>query len=237
MNAVSSRISGGSGESRWPIRCWWATSTSKLPTSTMRAVCPDGLTAAGELAGLHVALHDVDAVLLVEGDAGDLVEADDVVLGDEAALPGRVVDEHAGDGRLAAGDEVGVRRDLLEQVRLAGAARAELDHVEVALDERHHAQQQDVLLPLGQLLRLEPHRAEQQVLPLLGRESRPPLGQSSQRVAGRELDRAERPDREGLAVVLVRDDRVVVRGRPRHRSRPSACARCRARRRRRCARP
>ena len=130
------------------------------------------LTAARELAGLHVALHDVDAVLLVEGDARDLVEADDVVLGDESALPGRVVDEHAGNGRLAARDQVGVRRDLLEQVRLAGATRAELDHVEVALDERDHAQQQDVLFARGQLLRLEADRAEQKVLPLLGRESR-----------------------------------------------------------------
>ena len=40
----------------------------------------DALRAAAELAGLHVSLHDVDAVLLVEGDAGDLIEADDVVL-------------------------------------------------------------------------------------------------------------------------------------------------------------
>ena len=100
------------------------------------AVGADALLAAAELAGLHVALHDVDAVLLVEGDAGDLVEADHVVLADQPALAGRVVHEHAGDGRLAAGDEVGVGRDLLEQVALAGAARPELDHVVVALDER-----------------------------------------------------------------------------------------------------
>ena len=38
--------------------------------------------------------------------------------------PVRVVHEHVGDRRLAARDEVRVRRDLLEQVRLAGAARA-----------------------------------------------------------------------------------------------------------------
>ena len=110
------------------------------------ALGADRLAAAAELAGLHVALEDVDAVLLVEGDAGDLVEADHVVLGDEAAPAGVHVDEHVGDRRLAARDEVRVRRDLLEQVRLAGAARPELDDVVVAHDERHHPQQQDVLL-------------------------------------------------------------------------------------------
>ena len=113
------------------------------------ALGADALLAAAELAGLHVALEDVDAFLRVEGDAGNLVEADDVVLRDEPAPPGRVVHEHVGDRRLAARDEVGVRRDLLEQVRLAGAAGAELDGVVVRHDERDHAREQDVLLRAG----------------------------------------------------------------------------------------
>jgi hypothetical protein len=93
------------------------------------AVGADALLAAGELAALHVALHDVDAVLLVEGHARHLVEADHVVLADQAALAVGVVDEHARHGRLAAGDQVRVGRHLLEQVRLAGAARAQLDQL------------------------------------------------------------------------------------------------------------
>ena len=105
------------------------------------AVGADVLLAAAELARRHVALHDVDAVLLVEGDAGHLVEADDVVLADQAALAGRVVHEHLGDRRLAAGNQVRVGRDLLEQMALAGAAWPEFDEVVVPLDERHHAQQ------------------------------------------------------------------------------------------------
>jgi hypothetical protein len=109
------------------------------------AVGPDALLAARELAGLHVALHDVDAVLLIEGNAGHLVEADDVVLADQAALAVRHVHEHARDGGLAAGEQVRVGRDLLEKVALAGAARAELDQVVVALHERDHAQQDRVL--------------------------------------------------------------------------------------------
>ena len=50
---------------------------------------------------------------------------------------------------LPAGDQMGVRRDLLEQVGLARAARAELDHVVVALDERNHAQEAARPAPLG----------------------------------------------------------------------------------------
>ena len=145
MNAVSSRISFGNGLKRCPTRCWWETSTSKLPTRTMPPERADALLAAAELPGLHVALEDVDAVLLVEVDAADLVEADHVVLRDEALLAGPHVDEHPGHGRLAAGHEVRVRRHLLEQVRLAGAARPELDQVVVALGERDHPQEQQVL--------------------------------------------------------------------------------------------
>src|SRR5690348_16841926 len=113
----------------------------EVPNHDDAAARANALPPAAELARLHVALHDVDAILLIEGDAGDLVEADDVVLADEAPLPGAVVDEHARHGGLAARDEVGVGRDLLEEVRLAGAARPQLHHVVVALYERHHAQE------------------------------------------------------------------------------------------------
>ena len=40
------------------------------------ALGPDALLAAAELAGLHVALEDVHALLRVEGDARHLVETD-----------------------------------------------------------------------------------------------------------------------------------------------------------------
>ena len=59
--------------------------------------------------------------------------------GRQARAAGRVVHEHLGDGRFAARDEVRVGRDLLEQVRLAGAARSELDRVVVRHHERDHA--------------------------------------------------------------------------------------------------
>jgi len=110
------------------------------------ALGSDRLATAAEFPGLHVALEDVDAFLLVERDAGDLVEADHVVLGDEAAAPAGHVHEHVGDRRLAARDEVGVWRDLLEEVRLPGAARTQLDGVVVPHDEGDHSQEKDVLL-------------------------------------------------------------------------------------------
>jgi hypothetical protein len=112
------------------------------------ALGADALLAAAELAGGHVALEDVDAVLLIERHAGHLVEADHVVLADQAALAIAVVDEHLGDGGLAARDQVGVGGDLLEKMALAGAAGAQLHQVEVALHKRCHAQQHHHLAPL-----------------------------------------------------------------------------------------
>ena len=51
------------------------------------------LPAARELAACHVALHDVDAITVLEPDSGDLVERNHVVLGHQSALPRCIVDE------------------------------------------------------------------------------------------------------------------------------------------------
>src|ERR1700730_967480 len=104
-----------------------------------RSIGPDALATARELAALHVALHDVDAVALIERDARDLIEAYHVVLADEARLAVRHVNETPRHGRLAAGNEMRVGGYLLEQMALAGPARPQLHHVVVALDKRNHA--------------------------------------------------------------------------------------------------
>ena len=106
------------------------------------------LAAARELAALHVAIHDVDAVLLIEGDARHLVEAHHIILADEATLAIRHIHKHAGDCGFAATDEMRIRGNLLEQVALARAPRAELHKVVVVLHERNHTQDQHVPVPL-----------------------------------------------------------------------------------------
>src|SRR5271157_706658 len=58
----------------------------KVADQNDASIRADALAAAGELAALHVTLHDVDPVLLVEGHAGHLIEAHDVVLTDQAPL-------------------------------------------------------------------------------------------------------------------------------------------------------
>ena len=114
------------------------------------AIRADTFLATTELARLHVALHDVHAVLLVEGDAGHLVKADHVVLTDQtSAALGGVLNEHLCHRRLATGNQVGIGRDLLEQMALAGATRAEFDKVVVALHKRNHAQEQRIFLSCG----------------------------------------------------------------------------------------
>ena len=125
------------------------------------AVRPDILLPPTELARGHVALHDVDAVLLIEGDAGDLIEADNVIVADEPPLPRGVVHKHLGYRGLAAGDQVGVGRDLLEEVALAGAPRPQLDQIVVALDKRDHPEQRHTLGPFVQRRRFQADRPQQ----------------------------------------------------------------------------
>jgi len=135
MKAVSSRISGGSGLKVCnPLLL--LDIHVEIADHDDASFGPDILLAAAKLAGRHVAFHDVDAVLLVEGDARHFIEADHVVLTYETALTVRIVDKHLGDGRLAARDEMGIGRNLLEQVALAGAPRSEFDQIVVALHKR-----------------------------------------------------------------------------------------------------
>jgi hypothetical protein len=86
----------------------------------------------------------------------------------------------ATDGRLATGDQVRIRGNLLKQMALACAARAKLDHVVVALDKRHHPQERDQLGPIGQRTRLQSNRPDQKVAPFHGGEGATPLGQHIQ---------------------------------------------------------
>src|SRR5262245_5947782 len=72
----------------------------EVPHHDNAAIRANTLLPAAELAGLHVALHDVHAIFLIEGDARDFIEADDVVLANQSALTIRVVDEHSSYGGL-----------------------------------------------------------------------------------------------------------------------------------------
>ena len=174
------------------------------------ALGADAVLAAGELAGLHVALEDVHTVLLVEGDAGDFIEAHQIVLTDQPALAGGVVDEHFGHRGLAAGDQVGVGGDLLKQMALAGAARPQLHQVVVSLHEGRHANQRDQLRPWRQRLRRQPDAAQQEALPLIGAELAPAALQPLQQIRFGELDGAQGVYRKGPSVLLLGDGGVVA---------------------------
>ena len=86
----------------------------QVPHHDDTALGADTLFATAKLARSHVAFHDVDAVLLIEGDPGNFIEADDIILADQAALPGRVVHEHLRNCRLTSRNQMGIRRYLLK---------------------------------------------------------------------------------------------------------------------------
>ena len=66
----------------------------------------------------------------------------------------------------------------------AGAFGAELDHVEVAFDERYHAHKQQQFRPVTEQFRVEPDRLHEQVDPFLCRERLAPLDEVVHVVGG-----------------------------------------------------
>src|SRR6185437_12882833 len=98
-----------------------------------------------------------------EGNPGNLIKADDVILADQAALPVRVVHEHLCDCRLAPRNQVGIRRYLLKQVAFASPARPELDEIVISLDEGDHAQEDDAFCAVAECGRLETNGAQQEI--------------------------------------------------------------------------
>src|SRR5260370_41738581 len=99
---------------------------------------------SAEFTRLHVAFHDIDPILLIEGYAGYLVETDNIVLTNQASLTGTIVDEHASNGGFTSGDKMGIRGNLLKKMRLTCTTRTKLNHIVVALDEWNHPQQKDI---------------------------------------------------------------------------------------------
>ena len=173
------------------------------------ALGADVLFGATELSRGHVAFHDVDAVLLVEGNAGDLVETHHVVLANQPTLSGGVVHEHLRHGGLAAGNQVSVWRDLLEEVALARSARAKFDEIVVPFDKGNHAEQHDALRPLGEGGRFETDRPHQEVDPFRGAEFLTGLGEGVQDVGFRHLDRAQAVHLERTSAFFLSDDTIV----------------------------
>src|SRR5664279_5584341 len=85
---------------------------------------PDTLAAPRELTRFHVALHDVDAVLLIEGDSRHLIKTHNVILANKATLTVGHIYKHSGDGSFTPGNKMSIRRHLLKQMALASSARA-----------------------------------------------------------------------------------------------------------------
>src|SRR6266446_3837874 len=81
----------------------------KVSNHNDTATGSDAFSPSAELTRLHVAFHDIDPILLVEGYAGYLVEADNIVPTYQASLTGTVVDEHASDGGFTSRDKMRVR--------------------------------------------------------------------------------------------------------------------------------
>ena len=132
-----------------------------------RGIGIDRVAATGERSRGHIVLHDLDAVLVLEGDARDLVEGHHVPEADQADLAAGHVVEQVRDGGLSAGNQDAVRADFLVDVALARAPRPKFGEVVVVLDQRDHAGQKVPLDPLLKVCWLHAGRTQQHVDPLL----------------------------------------------------------------------
>src|SRR6266487_128948 len=107
------------------------------------------LSSPAELTGFHIAFHNVDPILLIEGNSRYFIKAYDIILANQASLSITVVDKHTGNGCFSSRHKMGIRRNLLEKMRFTGTARSKLNHIVVALNEWNHPQQKDVLSSRG----------------------------------------------------------------------------------------
>src|SRR5690606_29605063 len=125
-----------------------------------------------EGAGLAVGLHRRDDLFRHLLEVRDLVEADDVPDLHHALLATVHVSEEVGH-RGATREQRGVRRDLLHDVALTRAARAQLDEIVVALGERDEAHEEEQLQAAAHLGRLVAYAAYDEIEPLVSRELAP----------------------------------------------------------------
>ena len=123
--------------------------------------------AAGEGAGSHIVLHDLDAVFVLELDSGDLIEGHAVPEPDQThSLSPHIVKE-VGYRGLPARNQDAVGRNLLVKMRFTRASRAQLAEVEVVLHKRDHADEEQPFLTVGEHIRLHADGPQQHIHPFV----------------------------------------------------------------------
>src|SRR6266851_755735 len=140
----------------------------KVSNHNDTAAGSDAFSPSAELTRLHVAFHDIDPILLVEGYAGYLVEANNIVLTHQTSLTGTVVDKHAGDGCFTSRDKMGIRRNLLKKMGFTRTTRTKLNHIVVAFNKWNHAHEKNILSPCRQTAWFKAYTAQKKLLPLMG---------------------------------------------------------------------
>ena len=120
-----------------------------------------------------------------------------------------IIDEHARDRGLATGNQVGVRRNLLEQMALAGSSRTEFNHVVVSLHKRNHAEQHHVLSAGSQLFGFHADAADQKLLPFVCGKCFPAFVERRQHLAFGQLNFAKGINAEWATILLLSNRRVV----------------------------
>ena len=131
-----------------------------------RSGCGFFFLSTGKGTGRHIVLHDLDAVLVLEVDTGNLVKRHAVPQTDQANGFSAHVVKQVRNGSLTAGNKDAVRGDFFVDMGFTSASRTEFTEVEVVLDKRQHTGKQKPAFAVVQLIRLITAGAQHDLKPL-----------------------------------------------------------------------
>ena len=120
-----------------------------------------------ERSGCHVVLHDLDAILVLEGNTCNFVKSDQIPHPHKPDLAAAHVVEQVCNGCLTARNQNAVRAAFFVDMAFAGAARPQFTDIVVVLDEGDHSCQQVPPHAPVKHCWLHTGRAEQDVDPFL----------------------------------------------------------------------
>ena len=137
-----------------------------VPDKYHRSIRLNSILTSRKGSGCHVVLHDLNAVFILEVDAGHLIKSHYVPQSYKADLsPPHVVKQICNCG-LSTGNQNGIRRQLLIDMRFTGSSRSQLANINIVFYQRNQSSKQMPFYTVVKLRRFHTAGTEQQIYPL-----------------------------------------------------------------------
>ena len=150
----------------------------------------------------HIVLHDLNAILVLEIDSGNLIKCHAIPKTYQTNLPSSHVIEEIGNRCLSAWNKNGVWRQLFINVRLTRSTRSQLTDIHIVFYQRNQPCQQMPFYSIVKLCRLHTAGTEKQIYPLFLHELASGLDNLIL-IQIRHLDRRDLIDHEWAAFLFI----------------------------------